>query len=291
MKAEGFSGALLRRRAWFALGLVPLLSGCLGAVALPLLAGGTLMATDKHRVSAATQVAAPGPASRATSTGKANADARVPSDAVLTSLTELPPPSGSTVPAAGAPWQQFFAYAQAGHPAREASADSLVSALLAQPPDIDSPVRAKCPARTPAVVIDLDDAGTAFVPDRLAKASADIADGLARLRQAGVVVLWISRLPAARAAEVARALRASGLDPQGQDQFLLHRNGGDRKQLLRLDANRDVCIVAIAGDQKDDFDELFDYLRNPGTAAGLYPMMGAGWFLVPSLTMPAAGGG
>jgi hypothetical protein len=58
--------------------------------------------------------------------------------------------------------------------------------------------------------------------------------------------------------------------------------------VLREDANRDVCTVAIAGDERSDFDELFDYLRNPGGAVGLYPMMGKGWFLVPSLTAPAA---
>ncbi|MBO0750424.1 MAG: hypothetical protein J2O44_08355, partial [Porphyrobacter sp.] len=103
---------------------------------------------------------------------------------------------------------------------------------------------------------------------------------------AGVVVLWISRLPAARAADVARALRTSGLDPQGQDQLLLIRNGDDRKQVLRQDAEKDVCIVAIAGDERGDFDELFDYLRNPEGAAGLYPLMGHGWFLVPSLSAP-----
>ena len=32
---------------------------------------------------------------------------------------------------------------------------------------------------------------------------------------------------------------------------------------------------------------LFDYLRNPGAAVGLYPLMSHGWFLVPSLAAPA----
>ena len=67
----------------------------------------------------------------------------------------------------------------------------------------------------------------------------------------------------------------------GKDQFLLIRNGDDRKQLLREDANQDVCIVAIAGDQRSDFDELFDYLRDPNAAIGLDAMLGDGWFLVP----------
>jgi hypothetical protein len=65
--------------------------------------------------------------------------------------------------------------------------------------------------------------------------------------------------------------------------LLLIRSAEDRKQLLRENANDDVCVVAIAGDRRGDFDELFDYLRNPGSAVGLYPMMGSGWFLVPPL--------
>jgi hypothetical protein len=138
------------------------------------------------------------------------------------------------------------------------------------------------------VVIDLDDESAPFAPERLTRAPSEVAEGLARLREAGITVLWISQLPASSVADVARALRTSGLDPQGQDQLLLVRNGEDRKQVLREDANRDVCTVAIAGDERSDFDELFDYLRNPGGAVGLYPMMGKGWFLVPSLTAPAA---
>ena len=69
--------------------------------------------------------------------------------------------------------------------------------------------------------------------------------------------------------------------------MLLVRGPDDRKQLLRADANNDVCVVAIAGEQRGDFDELFDYLRNPDAAIGLDLMMDNGWFLVPSLEMPA----
>jgi hypothetical protein len=271
-------------RPWFALALLQLLSGCLGAVALPLLAGGTLMATDKHRVRAATQVAAPAPArTPATPARRAEDAALSSSTAVLTSLKELPPPSGASATPSDDSWQLFFAYAQARQPNADKDG-ATVSALLKQPPSIDTPVRLPCNKQASAVVIDLDDGPQAFVPERLGPAPAAVAEGLNRLREAGVVILWITRLPAGRAAEVAQALRVSGLDPRGQDQLLLLRKVDDRKQLLRQDASEDVCIVAVAGDQRGDFDELFDYLRNPGSAAGLYPLMGHGWFLVPSLT-------
>jgi hypothetical protein len=130
-------------------------------------------------------------------------------------------------------------------------------------------------------VIDLDKGRTPFDPEQVSSARPGLAAGLAGLREAGVTVLWIARLPGGRVDDVAGALKASGLDPEGADQLLLLRSADDRKQVLREQAQEDVCIVAIAGDERGDFDELFDYLRNPAGAPGLYPIMGNGWFLVP----------
>jgi hypothetical protein len=273
-----------RARVGFALALLPPLSGCLAAVAIPLVAGGTLT-LRQHHVRAATQVPALATAREreAEAIGK---DSKV----TLTDLTALPPPDAIASAAADDPWQRFFAYALTQVPAAgdaasaaDGKAAALSSALLVASPSLDEPKRRACPAQFPAVVIDLDDGATAFAPEHLGKAPAAVVQGLAKLRQAGVVVLWISQLPAARARDVAAALRGSGLDPTGQDQLLLVRGADDRKQLLRQDANGDVCIVAIAGDKRGDFDELFDYLRNPDAAVGLYPMMDNGWFLVPPL--------
>ena len=275
-------------RVWLALALLPLLSGCLGAVALPLLAGGTLMARDKHRVRAATHVPPTAPASRKARTNKPGVATPNPSGATLTTLKELPPPSGARAAAVDDRWQQFFAYAQERSSPGDGKGAGIESALLNQPPSIDAPTRQRCSAPVPAVVIDLDEGAQAFAPERLAHAPADVAQGLVGLRGAGLVVLWISRLPASRAGDVAQALRTSGLDAQGQDQLLLVRNREDRKQALRQDASTDVCIVAIAGGERGDFDELFDYLRNPESAFKLDSLTGHGWFLVPPLATPSA---
>jgi hypothetical protein len=51
--------------------------------------------------------------------------------------------------------------------------------------------------------------------------------------------------------------------------------------VLREDAQRDVCVIAIAGDRKGDFDELFDYLRDPASGESLDYLLGAGWFILP----------
>jgi hypothetical protein len=267
-----------------ALALLPLLSGCLGAAVIPILASGPLV--GRHHVRAATPVpkqktrsrSAPAPANNAPSNPAAAAAESSPNES-----------STAGAPSAPEPWQKFFAYALASEDTN-GRVSSGHSALLTFNPPIDMPSLRDCQTPVPSVVIDLDDGPGTLDPQQLKPAPAGVAEGLAKLRQAGIVVLWISQLPAARAADLAQALRTSGLDPLGADQLLLLRGPKDRKQLLREDANQDVCIVAIAGDRRADFDELFDYLRRPAEAAGLDVMLGNGWFIVPPLDTPATAG-
>jgi len=277
------------RRGWAVLALVPLLSGCLAAVAVPLVAGGGLARMTSHRVRAATTASARADKpTRGHRKSRKGATAVTDEKAVLTPLKALPPPTDTAL-AANDPWQKFFDYAIAQREG-DGPAKPLQSAILKPNPSLDVPERRPCTTPYPAVVIDLDDGTVPLVPEQLKAAPPGVADGLVRLRDQGIVVLWISQLPAARAAELARALRSAGLDPKGQDQLLLLRTIDDRKQLLRDNASDDVCIVAIAGDKRGDFDELFDYLRNPESAVGLYSMIGQGWFLVPPLDGSAPSG-
>jgi hypothetical protein len=268
-----------RPKFLLSLALLPLLPGCVAAVAIPFVAGSALFLRDNRvRVRAATPNAPDGhyvaPVPSATMPPSAAAAPSV----TLTELTELPPPSGSVAASvAPDPWQPFVSYALA----QSAAAEKAQSALIVQDGLFVSPKRRACTARFPAVILDLDRAREAFAPGQAANPAPGLAAALAKLREAGVVVLWMSQLPSFRVGEVANALKASGLDPQGKDQLLLIRAPGDRKQVLRDQAAEDVCVVAIAGDQRSDFDELFDYLRNPASAAGLDEMLGKGWFLVP----------
>ena len=272
-----------RLAAGLALILLAPLTGCVGAAVIPLLASGPLF--GRHHVRAATQV--PGSkAERKAAAKRGQSGQAAPSKVTLVEASELPVETGEGT--APEPWQKFFAYALASEDA-SGKASSGRSVLLTPHPPIDKPSLRDCRTPAPAVIIDLDDGARPFDPPALGRAPAGVAEGLGKLRKAGIVVLWISQLPAARAADVARALRSSGLDPTGTDQLLLVRNPNDRKQLLREDASEDVCVVAIAGDQRGDFDELFDYLRRPWEAFGLDTMLGNGWFLVPSLDAPPAG--
>lgn len=266
-----------------ALSALPLLGGCIAAaIMVPTLAGMGYIwkgnpiraATPRPDPETLTQQLVLTPASGVT----------------LTTLTELPPPSGLQPMAFSDPaWESFVTYARE-QAAGLAAEGPIESALLApQGAAALAPIRQTCEERTPAILIDLDNGDTVFSGLPADVPPAGLAADLDRLRQAGVVIVWISRAPANDVAAIGEVLFRSKLDPTGRDPLLLAKNPEQRKQTLREEANRDVCILAIAGDERSDFDELFAYLRGPQDATLLEPMLGAGWFLVPPpLTAPAA---
>lgn len=249
------------------------LGGCVAVAALPLLAGGAMLGGGHATIRAATPRPAPDAA-----LARPGREMTAGTGIVLTQLTALPPPDGAGAGGEDA-WQRFFAFAL--DRAAAAKAGRAGSALLEPGASLALPRLRKCRAETPAVVIDLDPETRPFIPAAAAAPPRALATGLARLRAAGIAVVWISALPADYVSGVGEALRASGLDPAGGDPLLLARNREDRKQVLREEANKDVCVIAMAGDRKADFDELFEYLRDPATAAGLDSLLGAGWFIVP----------
>jgi hypothetical protein len=154
-----------------------------------------------------------------------------------------------------------------------------VSAVLRNPAALDGK-RLTCGDADPTVLIDLDPGSEAFDPASAGSAPPSFALSLAALREEGVTIVWLSQNSAAIADQMRDALIRSGLDPQSQDQLLLMRYPDDRKQTRRKDLAQQACLIAIAGDQRSDFDELYDYLVNPDAAVTLEPMFGNGWFLI-----------
>lgn len=169
------------------------------------------------------------------------------------------------------------------------------SAVLSDPGALDGD-RRQCRVsvnRPASVLIDIDPGAEPFDPETVGLASPDLALSLKVLRLEGVEIAWISSNSAARADVIRKALSDSGLDPQGEDQLLLLRYPGDRKQTRRKQLALETCLLAIAGDQRSDFDELYDFLNNPDAALELNRLMNNGWFLITpapqSQTSPAAG--
>jgi hypothetical protein len=154
------------------------------------------------------------------------------------------------------------------------------SAFLADPRAL-APVTRNCSINPAAVLIDLDPQAGVLDPARATRADSGLADMLADLRAQGVAIGWISVNTDQRADAIRQALAASGLDPAGRDELVLLRYPEEAKQARRDEFAKAYCVVAIAGDERADFDELYQYLKDPLLAAPLDRLMGKGWFLIP----------
>ena len=157
------------------------------------------------------------------------------------------------------------------------------SALIDQRSLATVPRMAMCTDQRPALLIDLDPGDKAFDLDDPPSPEPGLAEHLRMVRGRGVAVVWMATLPQSAERDLLTILKATGLDPLGIDKTLLLRRGEARKQQIILRASDNWCVLAIAGDRRSDFDEVFDYLRNPDgpVALALEQHIGAGWFLVP----------
>ena len=235
------------------------LTGCVAAI--PLMAGGAILQSQTKNKRQADRQEASGPTTQ---------------DYELIGAKELPPPdfAGEYGPAL----RQF-----ADHASDRAQAmsegETVFSALLADPASL-RPEKRQCRGSLPAVLVDLDPADQA-VPLDAAAGSQALAKVLADLRAQGIAVFWITSRGPAEAGSVRSALLNSRLDPQGRDGLVLMRYPGESKQERRQDLGDTICLLAIAGSERSDFDELYDYLRDDGAALPLEVMFGDGWFLIP----------
>jgi hypothetical protein len=143
------------------------------------------------------------------------------------------------------------------------------------------PTKALCSGVSPTILIDLDPEGALFDSTTASRPPSGLARGLSQLRESGVNVAWISGNGIDELDAIKRALTYSGLDLGNEDRVLLVRSPDDRKQTLREELAQISCLIAIAGDTRSDFDELYDYLKNPSDAEKLEPLIGDGWFIIP----------
>ncbi|WP_181443675.1 hypothetical protein [Porphyrobacter sp. YT40] len=177
---------------------------------------------------------------------------------------------------------RFVRYGQASALGGKRGAD-LPSAILSDPVALDGQRRRCSPGEQPVAVIDLDPAGGVFSPPVSPAPQPGLALGLAVLREAGVEIAWLSDMPTTQSGALRVALEKSGLDPRGEDIISLRRDGADTKDQRRESLAAITCIIAIAGDERPDFDTRFKYLRSPEAGAGLEPLIGDGWFLIAPL--------
>lgn len=160
------------------------------------------------------------------------------------------------------------------------SGKAIRSAVLVENVSLFDPRAVPCGDKPLAVVIDADTA-----PGSTPASVPDMPVLLNSLRNAEIRVAWISDLDQAA---LEAALRSAGVRGAllSDNDILLPARGDDlRKQERRWKLAEDFCVVAVAGDDKADFDELYGYLRNPDYAIRLDMFWNRGWFEVPPLSI------
>ncbi|WOE76028.1 hypothetical protein [Alterisphingorhabdus coralli] len=180
-----------------------------------------------------------------------------------------------------APWARYALDTQNRFQAGEA----VTSAVLVPRVSLSSPQSVDCEDNPSAVVIDIDSGspkpnagGVMATLDN----TAILAEQLDALRAAEITIIWLSGRDASDAEAMQSELRGHGLLPSGAGDYLsLNRGPDDRKQIRRWETAGLFCILAVAGDSRGDFDELYDYLLKPEYAFTLERKFGAGWFTLP----------
>ena len=117
-------------------------------------------------------------------------------------------------------------------------------------------------------------------------------EALDRLRDHGVTIIFNSNRSAANADGAEAALNAAGLGParHGETLFLAGDDAtGHHKDGRRATIAARSCVLAMAGDQRVDFSDLFTSEPNGIAArratvayAGIAEMWGNGWFVMPN---------
>lgn len=202
---------------------------------------------------------------------------------VRTDLTALPPPdppSGTADPALSA--LRSYGLAELAKPTDQPRD----SALLAEPASLQ-PIRTKCDFNPPAVLVDLDPGAEAFNPYAAAKPNLQLAAILAELRSQGATLVWLASAPAKAAPAIRKWLSDTGFDPTGADKIMLAASTEQPKEVIRRRLGAIYCLIAIVGGERADFDDLYNYLREPDAAIALESMINHGWFIASPLSSSA----
>jgi hypothetical protein len=174
-----------------------------------------------------------------------------------------------------------FARYAIGEAGRQRGGLNVRGAVLVDQVSLTYPKAIGCDNKPVAVIIDLD-----VAPGTPAEMEVERQTGFAALleamRESGIRIAWLAEANERRLKPVLDLLR-EGEEPviRDADMMLVGLPGDYRKQDLRWQLAQSHCVVAIAGDRKGDFDELYDYLRDQSYAIRLEAFMGKGWFELP----------
>jgi hypothetical protein len=161
---------------------------------------------------------------------------------------------------------------------------------------LENPTFAQCGEKPLAIILDLDNKDLTDEQNAdLWRGAIDPAPGVLaavnEARRLNIAVFYMSEQLAQSGIRIEAALNEAGLGPAepGIQLWLKGERGLERKDLLRQVISRHYCVVAMAGDRKGDFADLYDYLRDPDAPAVrvLDPLFNAGWFMLPNPVVAA----
>jgi hypothetical protein len=174
-----------------------------------------------------------------------------------------------------------FARYAIGEAAKRGRGEAARGMVLVQSVSLSQPQTMDCGTKPMAALIDLD-----VAPGTPAEMEVERQNGFAALletmRESGIRIAWMAETSADRLKPILDLLK-EGEEPiiRDADLLLVDLPGKYRKQERRWQLAANYCVVAIAGDRKGDFDELYDYLRDQNYAIRLEAFMGKGWFELP----------
>ena len=174
-----------------------------------------------------------------------------------------------------------FARHALGEAAKRRRGQAVRSVVLPENVSLSQPQPISCGAKPIAVLIDLD-----VAPGTPAEMDIERQNGFAALletlRESGIRIAWLAETDERQLQPILDLLR-EGEAPvlRDTDLMLFGLPGTYRKQERRWALAASHCVVAIAGDRKSDFDELYDYLRDQSYAIRLEAFTDRGWFELP----------
>jgi hypothetical protein len=174
-----------------------------------------------------------------------------------------------------------FARYAIGEAAKRQAGGRAKGAVLTQNVSLTQPLAIDCGNKPLAAIIDLD-----IAPGTPAEMEVERQNGFAALldamRESDIRIAWLAETSEGRLGRVLGLLR-EGDEPvmRAGDIMLVGLPGSYRKQEHRWQLAQSHCVIAIAGDRKSDFDELYDFLRDQSYAIRLEAFMGRGWFELP----------
>ena len=168
-----------------------------------------------------------------------------------------------------------------GEAAKRSKGQAARSVILPENVSLSQPQPISCGSKPMAVLIDLD-----VAPGTPAEMDIERQNGFAALletlRESGIRIAWLAETDERQLQPILDLLR-EGEAPvlRDTDLMLFGLPGTYRKQERRWALAASHCVVAIAGDRKSDFDELYDYLRDQSYAIRLEAFTDRGWFELP----------